>query len=560
ALIRGHAVPLDQSADPPGVSRGNLGHWQFIFHSLAWLDPLRRRWLATGDASLIDTERALLARQLAEFGTPPAERSPHPTYGFAWADMASAWRTMVLIAFASAVGREPWLITALDTHLDGLLDPCGYGGRGNHALHHCNALASVGLLLDRRNAVAIAQQRLAALRAQFFDDQGVTLEGSAAYHVLNMTWWRDTLRRNALIEAHGGAPLAGIPDGRAFLQDLIADDGRFVPIGDTMFQRNTVAAGLRARFGAEETARLLAPVPGRLDRARVGEGPQGRLAVYDDGYAFSRRIGADGARSFATLRFGRGFAARPHAHDDAGALTFYAGGRRWLEDGGTYGYRGGAFRRFCRSQPAHNCVIVEGASYRRETPSALLHRRFGARRSHVAVEVETLDETRWRRSISHFGEPAALLVHDAIETRREGGIDAVWNLATGVEIANWTDDRIDMMLGDERAVLLFAGDAAANVHHFGSENPLRGWRCVSRSSAVPVHSAWRRVEARSAVMAALLVALPPGLGFDALRVRRFAADATHVGIRLRLGETRFDHRMDMTKGRRTSGAPNQSAE
>lgn len=91
-------------------------NWQFQFHMLRWLDPLRREGLkGNGEAGAMweHYARSWIA------ANPPGES----TSKWAWIDMTDGIRAQELCFGLPLVGEQPWLIDSLRQHGAWLADP-----------------------------------------------------------------------------------------------------------------------------------------------------------------------------------------------------------------------------------------------------------------------------------------------------------------------------------------------------------------------------------------------------------------------------------------------------
>ena len=231
------------------------------------------------------------------------------------------------------------------------------------------------------------------------------------------------------------------------------------------------------------------------DPGRVIAKPRRRLAAYDEGYLFSKFERPKGRHSMASLRFGRGLPSRPHAHQDAGSVTFYGAGARWIEDAGMYIYQGGRFRNFCRLQKAHNVLIADGADYDGDVTNRLV-RAWGEHDANAAiVEIAAVGGCDWRRTLFHIGDLPALIVHDRVVNHNGGPAHLQWNLAAAVEQTDVHADRVELQSQGSTATMLWVGDPAERALRRGEgadpELPLSamaGWQIFNKNDPRPACS------------------------------------------------------------------------
>ena len=140
---------------------------------------------------------------------------------------------MVIGAVGGVTGPEPWLVAALERHLEVLLDEKTFTALNNHGQHQCQGMGVAAMLLGRADAIPVWNRRIEDLYHASFDDQAVNLEGAPAYHRSALPWWSDTKKLGEIIAERYPAYPVKFGDTRPFLSDCIAHDGIFVPVGDT---------------------------------------------------------------------------------------------------------------------------------------------------------------------------------------------------------------------------------------------------------------------------------------------------------------------------------------
>ena len=245
-------------------------NWVFQYHSLHWLDPLRRVGLATGDQAMID-RYAELVRDWVEDNPMDAPRSR-----FAWYDMADGFRAIGLVCLAATYPKVPdWLKAAIDTHAQMLSDPTRYASTGNHGLYQNLGLLALGCSRGVPEWRDLAVQRAETLLDLAVDDQGVTNEGSVLYQALNHRWYQQLgarLDRCGLPRFPGLARIDAMTD---LMAHATQPDGDMVAFGDTSAEQRAVGV---AGTGSEYAA----------TRGQSGPRPDHTFAVFQRGYAFSR--------------------------------------------------------------------------------------------------------------------------------------------------------------------------------------------------------------------------------------------------------------------------------
>src|SRR5699024_1162961 len=167
-------------------------HDALPIYTLRWLNPLR--WAALEGDHDARREWVRVARAWADENI-PAKKSRSP---YAWKDMADGNRALQLTLGAPLVESDAdWFIETLEYHRDWLVDEDNIVGK-NHGLHQHIGLLTVSAILRDRASLKLAVDRMSRQFESTFDDQGANDEGSAAYHHLNMIWWKEAWERVAL--------------------------------------------------------------------------------------------------------------------------------------------------------------------------------------------------------------------------------------------------------------------------------------------------------------------------------------------------------------------------
>jgi hypothetical protein len=370
-------LPDDIDWSQPALPTDNYEVW---FQSLVWTDPLRREWLRTGDVRYRDRWIAILR----DFAADNSDRS-HPLTMWSWYDHPMGQRATVLACAAVELGLEPWLVDALEEHIEANSDPATYVGTGNHALMQNAGLLAAGTALGDDTAIALSLERTRRLLMIAVSPDGVSLEGSISYHGYNDAWWSEMLRA---IDA-AGQPL---PDGSErialmsrFGADMALPDGTVVNIGDGF----------------------------PTDRSSYDWRDARDFAVYSPGYLVSRSSGKAGRTVLAT-RYGQPMKAMIHGHRDAGSLELWAFGTRMITDSGSYAYNGGFWRTWVRSPGAHSGITADGAAYLSDRGGRLVRaiRRDGYLTA--TFELPVLDGVTWYRTIKQSLAYGWVLVDDQV--------------------------------------------------------------------------------------------------------------------------------------------------
>lgn len=555
-FFRKRLISANEWASPPNLEPGLHGSWKFYYHSLVWIDPLRRCYNAIPDNDYLDKLLTELDFWLSQFGTPPDRLPTTKDPGdYTWYDMSVGWRTLIIIGALSLVGRNEQLIKHLEVHAAILCRDDFYAGVGNHALHQSDALLSAALVLNRKDYFTTAIERLRELRKISIDNEGVSLEGAPAYHLFNLFWWQNTDRRLALVsELAEAVDIPTIPDMRPFLRYAIAPDGKIIPLGDTTLSSSPFVNIAADKYPAEFIRYLESDVHLNfvMTRGLSGEPLPETMKVFEDGYWFSR--GGDPNRrpeeqSHASLRFGPGMSTRVHAHDDAGSITFYPRGIRVIEDGGLFGYYGGAEREFVKSNIAHNGIIVSGRKYYRSATSKIEKSSSSGHFDQATVKVEAIEKTSWHRIVAHAPNYDFIFVQDHVTTTG-AAFQQQFNLGDGFEIVGLQEGRVDASNGKANISLIWLNPKQRIGLAKGQTNPLRGWRSTFEGELHPINCVFAATEAgeaeRTAKLAVVVILLRPEESFGQIAVDNVSFGSKETKFRLRRLDSEFGCRINLS--------------
>lgn len=419
------------------------GNWQFQYHSLRWLDPLRREAVAGDKQALRVWEHYVRSWIRAN----PAGKSKTK---WAWIDMGDALRTYVL-AFGLGMYDAPpaWLVDSLAEHALWIANEENLG-HGNHALHQHQALFVAASILEKADLVDLAITRMGKLAVGSYDAQGVNEEGSISYQEANYHWWNEALRRlelEGIEKPSWGAILDAAPES---LAHSTQPDGNYVRIGD-------MDSGSPARINSPFTEYV-------SSRGASGTAPKDLIKIYERGYIFGRSGWGETERDFSQETFFSlcfGSQRKIHGHADGGSLTYFASGYPWLIDTGKYLYGKHPMRSYVVNRPGHNLLLAMGRTYDRSVDVTLL-RKAESSRHFEAVTRDTGYEGVLisRRTIfSKRGE--YVLVLDAVSADDEVEIEQRWHAheSSTVELR-------------KTSALLNNGNAQCELHWVGRNGTL----------------------------------------------------------------------------------------
>lgn len=510
--------------------------WVADYHTLRWADVLRREGLRTGDQAMLDRYAGLLQDWLTDnaYGAPRVE-------DLSWSALRVGVRAIGLVCAESVLGKAPWLQSAIADHARALLDPA-QRGRGNHGLHQDMGLLALGCHLGNSVWKTQALARAGEDLGRLVDPTGVSREGSLQYHQLVFRWYR-TLEARA--QACGIALDTGFFSRIGLMPNFVAQatqpDGTVVAWGDS--QPASAAVNLGASANVLEYA---------LSQGLRGVLPDRTFALYQQGgYAFSRSGWFDtesaDQQSLASIRFGPPMDSTTHGHEDAGAISWYAGGGQLLWQPGLYGYYGGAARRYVRSNEAHNTVDIEGATYDRSVGGQLLDWRSSGDYDLVRVRTRALSGAVWTRTLVHFKAQHLLLVDDQVEQAETRTVTQNWQFGTDREVATGSSFASTEGTGTDAAIV-WAGAAPTLSVVKGQTDPLLGWRSEAVNEFTPAPTLLAGATGTAVRLTAIVVPVRDGEDPDA------AVESTTDGadgvrsIVLRVGQDRWT----LTFGTRTA--------
>lgn len=457
--------------------------WQSRYHSLLWLDPLRRADVRGDDAA--GELWWFLARSWVD-ANPPDVAAAH----VAWSGATAARRALVLACGATVTGDQRWLADALAVHLDWLAEAPRSLAEAEGVNQHA-ALFVLGAVLDDPRAQDLAVSRLAAQLVADYDEQGVNKDGAVVYHLHNYVWWREVLQR---------LQLEGIPQPEAavrlrlaprFLAHATSPLGRFARIGDT--------------DGGN---------PGRIDHpwtrfagtgGKDGTAPDSTAAVFDAGYAFVRSgWGEDRPyhrETYVALTWGR--QDKVHGHADGGSLSYAADGVQWFDDSGKSRSDHSPLRSYVVGREGHNAIVIPHREYSRDTTVELLRHEDTDDWVDLVVHDPSYRGVSIVRRVVYLKARRQVLVLDAVEADEELVIQQQWHCGRGVTARRHGagfDLRHDGL--DHRLTVL---DSARSTEiRRGCPVPMAGRTSAGRGESVPVDQLVVGTRARAGMLAVQL--------------------------------------------------------
>lgn len=441
-------------------------NWQFQYHMLRWLDPLRRT-AQEGNAQAAEAwERYVFSWIKAH---PPGKSKSR----WAWADMADGIRARELCYGLMVVGEQDWLIRSLEQHRDWLMNP-KHIKNGNHGLHQTVGLFVVAAVLEDAGSMNLAAKWLGERLRKAWDKQGVNEEGSIAYHRVNYTWWQEAMTR---LDLEGVARPVG------------ADRLELVPEELT---HATTPLGLLARIGDTNTSKLRGINHPYVDyvvsAGQQGQAPPSTTAIYDRGYAYIRS-GWGHERPFnqethVAATFGQ--QKKIHGHNDGGSVTLCSNGVQWLGDGGLFYYGDDPMQTYMKSRKSHNMIVLAGRDADRDRPVELIHQEDCDTYTDLILFDTGYEGVELTRRIIYLKKWDLTLVLDRVQSEEPVEAEQRWHCGLGIEAKSYSSG-FALKYKDKACHVASLFDGQAKDIRHGSDNPLVGWTTTGWRASAPVN-------------------------------------------------------------------------
>lgn len=484
-------------------------NWQFQYHMLRWLDPLRRAG-QNGNAQAAEAWQRY-ARSWIE-ANPPGDSASR----WAWIDMADGIRAMELCHGLGVVGEQDWLIRSLEQHRDWLADP-SHLKHGNHGLHQTLGLFVVSAVLEDRDSMDLAVDWLGQRLRGAWDEQGVNEEGSLAYHRMNYLWWQDAMTRldlEGVDRPDGAQRLSLAPEEMAHATSPL---GRLARIGDTN------AASIRdidhpyADFVTSEGTR--------------GAAPAKTTAIYDRGYAYIRsgwgqnRPFSD--ETYLTAVFGA--QDKIHGHVDGGSVTYCSQGVQWLHDAGRYYYGRHPMQDYMKSRAAHSLVVLPGRTADKGTPVELMRSEITDDCTDLLLSDASYDGVSITRRIVYLRHWDLTVVLDRVESQEPVQAEQRWHCGREVS-ATALSTGFALSHGEGTFHVSALTKGQRRDVRSGQDRPMIGWTATGWRRSTPVNVGTVYDEGTQLTFGALLGTWTP-MAVDLLT--RQLSDASDITVPLR---------------------------
>lgn len=440
-------------------------NWQFQHHALRWLSPLRYS-IEDGSEDArkfwIDTVRSWIEKN------PPGD-SPSK---FAWMDMADGLRAQEMVfgwPHLKTEDERQTLLSGIHAHGVWLADDA-HQSSGNHALHQNIGLFVVARFLRRDDWQQIALERMMRLFTEAFDEVGANDEGSVQYHQLNLAWWRRAWER---VELEGLALPGGARDrlhrAAEFLAHTIRPDGTMTPIGDTHLKSIKDEGWSELVHAASQ--------------GRTGTPPTSTVVVAPSGYVMGRSGWGDDPESFArqshySIRFGSTYTH--HAHQDRGAVTFYAGEQDWATDPGSFIYEPkDPFRQYLKSREAHNLLVIKDRNYSPQGAVELERHEITDMAHDFWLVDNNYDGVAMSRRIVYLPGVDLFIVVDQFQAQEPVTARQLWHVEPGIK-PRFRDGAVEMQeRSGKRLTLNWLGQWSRPSVSYAVDDSPAGW--VSRA-------------------------------------------------------------------------------
>ena len=474
---------LDWNSDPFGDR-----NWQFQFHTLRWINPLR--WAALeGDPEAKKLWKAVVKSWFES--NVPASRATAP---FAWKDMADGNRALQMALGAPLIDKEDtWYWDSLQAHVDWLMDDKNIV-RGNHALHQNAGLIVAGAVLGNEDALTTAQERLSKQFLLAFDAQGTNEEGSTAYHAHNLSWWTQIWHR---LELEGVQPPEDVRGTLENAVDVLAHlsqpDGYLPRIGDSGLMRVRRDLGASTDF-LESSGETGTPPPGRSVNLERG------YLISRSGWGETRPLSLE---SHSILRYGA--PPHSHAHNDRGSLHVYAVGRPWLVDSGFHSYqRKDPVVDYLYSRDAHNVASLRGLKHDKRADVRLTRANITDLYDDFIVQDDGFHGRLLQRRTIYLREPDVWLIWDTVSGASSEDLQQFWHIDSGVRVYR-RDRGFELRGGLSSVVLTWLGAQPSLKLAKADKTSLVGWIATRWKTLVPGSIAIATTKASNARGLTLLI-------------------------------------------------------
>lgn len=318
----------------------------------------------------------------------------------------------------------------LTQHGEWLFDDAHYTKRHNHGVMQDQALLHLGYVLDRKDWMEHAKERLLAQEKWAFNEEMVHTENSPGYASGVSSLFRKVgrfLQQNG--DPLGEQLISDMERTREFIGWTIKPNGIVAQVGDTGNSPGQLYAG-----------------PDKMRRHTPEEHKIYPLA----GYYFYRSNRDEAPKQDTWKLLKCGYVQTTHKHADDASFMLYAKGYEIFTDGGIYGYTKDAFRAYFTSALAHNTVVVDGASY----PCDKAHvdacgmsgYAFFPDYDHIRVFNNAYEGVHFQRDFCSADDMTLIL--DTLSSEQKRTYSQLFHLAENVEVLLAKDREVVLKLAD----------------------------------------------------------------------------------------------------------------
>lgn len=416
-------------------------NWRFQFQTLRWINPYL--WDALDGNKESKAEWKRIVRSWAEHNTPP-ERAEDK---YAWMDMTDGNRAIQTSIGAPLIDTtEQWYVDLLVEHRDWLLND-SHIVKGNHGLHQNIGLFVVSSVLNDEIGITRSIERLGDQILTVFDEEGLNLEGSVAYHEMNLNWWLQAKQR---LDLEGYAfPLEAakrLDKAGHIMGTLLLPDGTKPQIGDGGRARGR--KGLHPFIDQVLQGKVQETNPPTFHHYKNG------FTVFRSGWGEQRDIKNE---SHTVIRHGRELAR--HSHYDRGSIHLYNAGQRWISDGGFHSYQAKSpDRQYTLSRLAHSLVDLPNQKHNRAraVPVELIEQ------DPMVHSVELLDKNfesaTWKRRVIYLPTINVWVIWDRIASEVEDDIRQQWLMDVDVDVNRDRAELIELTANEKKLHMQWLGD------------------------------------------------------------------------------------------------------
>lgn len=351
------SYPVDWQADP-----FKEDNWQFLLHSFYMLDPL----LVADDFRKSESDINAAIKIVSDWNDFHLIKGRSAKYS--WYNMAVGMRSAKIAYLHNRLRyHHPALLDAsaeamfsalAQAHVAPVVKgdiPLRMTNHGLFQIHGvvalCREFPTIAACKESQDFVRRNLDRIIAAQ---FDDEGMHLEHSPAYH-------RFTLNKLEALESTGWyKEFPRIPavsrKARSNLFWLIDPSARFWGVGDSIPSEQPGYESLE--LPKNECPSDLDPEKG-IPKACVV------MREFDSGYVSIKTLPSIPVNYASGLFFQGGFHSSVHKHLDDQSFELFELGSRLIVDSGYYGYMAHPMRRYMLSTRAHNTVEVDGKDFSR---------------------------------------------------------------------------------------------------------------------------------------------------------------------------------------------------